>query len=557
MLAREQRVLAVRAQAHSTNVAFLKNKVVSALLLYALITALTALSLWREVSRRKTSQFDLIKQRDELEARVEERTRELKKFADTLRDREQQVRATFDAAAVGLAHVNPDGTWLRVNQELCRISGFSRKELEQMNFFDMAHPEDLDADRENMRSLLSGQISQFSVEKRHKHKHGHWVWVNLTSSLVRSARGDYFVFVVEDITQRKWGENALRESESRFKEMADAMPQIVWTAGPNGSFDYRNRRWYEFTGFPEKASADQVWKTILHPDDLPVWTAKWRSAIATGNDCQVPCRLWDRETSSHKWFLARAVATRDVFGDIVRWYGTCTDIDDHQRLSEELEKRVQERTSQLSQSIAEKETLLKEVHHRVKNNLQIVSSLLSMQLDTAFGDAADCLTQANQRVQSMALIHQQIYESPTLSDLDFSEYIEELAWQLFQTYCVDPERIQLEVDVQSVRLDLDQAIPCGLILNELVSNALKHAFPNSREGHVRIRLYPDSTGCVYFAVSDNGVGLPHDFAIGSGRSLGMHVTRILANQLGSELEISTGAETTFSIHFPYQTLLAA
>jgi PAS domain S-box-containing protein len=557
LLDRERLLLGERAATRRLGADLLKRMVVSALLLYALITALSATALWREISRRRSAQSELLKQRDDLETRVDERTRELKKFADTLRDREQQFRATFDAAAVGLAHVGPDGQLLRVNNELCRITGYSRKELEQMNFFDITHPDDVDAEREHARALVAGEVSQFVMEKRHRHRNGHWVWVNLTSSLVHATRGDYSVSVLEDITPRKWAEEALRDSEQRFKAMADAMPQIVWTATPHGNFDYRNRRWYEFTGCPAETHPDHIWKSILHPDDLALWTEKWRVAVLTGRACHLHCRLWDRESGTHKWFLARAVPTRNDDGEIVRWYGTCTDIDDHQKLSQELERRVEQRTSELRQSVAEKEILLKEVHHRVKNNLQIVSSLLTMQMETALGDAADCLLQANQRVQSMALIHQQIYESPTLSDIDFSEYIEELSWQLFQTYCVDPERIQLQVDVRPVRLDIDQAIPCGLILNELVSNALKHAFPGSRAGRVHIRLYPDSAGGVYFAVSDDGVGLPKDFQIGAGRSLGMHVARILANQLGSVLDISSGSETTFSIQFKAEIPLAA
>ena len=151
--------------------------------------------------------------------------------------------------------------------------------------------------------------------------------------------------------------------------------------------------------------------------------------------------------------------------------------------SQELELKVTERTQALRQLLVEKETLLKEVHHRVKNNLQVVGSLLSLQIGTE-GDspAAESLRDAYGRIHSMSVVHKQIYESETLADLDFGSYIQNLSGQIFQSYCTDASRIEMEVKTESMLLMIDEAIPCGLILNELISNALKHAFKDGRKG---------------------------------------------------------------------------
>ncbi|HVV46444.1 MAG TPA: sensor histidine kinase [Bryobacteraceae bacterium] len=191
--------------------------------------------------------------------------------------------------------------------------------------------------------------------------------------------------------------------------------------------------------------------------------------------------------------------------------------------------------------------LLKEVHHRVKNNLQVICSLLSMQIDSAAGAACvAALNDAYSRVQAISLIHEQIYQSESLSDLDFGEYVRALSQRLFATYCVDPERIGIELNVEPVRFDMQRATPCGLILSELFSNALKYAFPDGRSGLIRVSLRRVSAGRMELRVEDNGCGLPADLDWQTTPSLGMQVVRTLSRQLRAEVSVRSGpAGTSF------------
>jgi PAS domain S-box-containing protein len=202
-------------------------------------------------------------------------------------------------------------------------------------------------------------------------------------------------------------------------------------------------------------------------------------------------------------------------------------------------------------ALREKEALLKEIHHRVKNNLQVVSSLLGLQSRAVPDPEMRKMFQESQnRVYSMALLHETLYQSDNLSQIDFPEYIRQLADHLFRSYGVAAERIRLRTEVESLSLHLDAAIPCGLIINELVSNSLKYAFPEGRTGEIRIGLHGQADGMARLVVADNGVGLNSEVDWATTRSLGLRLVRSLAQQLGAEIEVRPEAGTEIKLLFP-------
>ena len=210
-------------------------------------------------------------------------------------------------------------------------------------------------------------------------------------------------------------------------------------------------------------------------------------------------------------------------------------------------KREEER---LKSSLREKEVLLKEIHHRVKNNLQIISSLLNLQSGHIRDPRAlEVFKEGQGRVRSMALIHEKLYQSDDLARVDFHEYISNLAAYLFRSYEVNSGAVTLNVESEDVLLGVDTAIPCGLIINELVSNSLKHAFPGGAGGSINIRLRPAGAERLTLAVSDDGVGLPPDFDVRNTPSLGLQLVNTLARRLGGEVEVARGAGAEFKITF--------
>lgn len=204
----------------------------------------------------------------------------------------------------------------------------------------------------------------------------------------------------------------------------------------------------------------------------------------------------------------------------------------------------------LAQSLAEKEILIQEVHHRVKNNLAVIASLLRLQASTMADERlAAALRESQHRVESMALIHEQLYSNGNLRQVDLACHAALLASNLFHSYGVDPARIACHVAVEPLLLGVDQAIPAGLILNELISNALKHAFPHGRSGSVTIEGSREK-GRIQVRVRDDGAGVPAGVDLVRPHSLGMQIIQILTRQLKGTFEVSCGRPAIFQISFP-------
>ena len=221
-----------------------------------------------------------------------------------------------------------------------------------------------------------------------------------------------------------------------------------------------------------------------------------------------------------------------------------------QRLN--LTRALESERDRLTCSLAEKEVLLTEVHHRIKNNLQVIASLLRLQTNTLEDERlARALLETQHRVESMALIHEQLYESKDLHELDLARHAVRLTRNLFQSYGIDPARIASRVTLEPTLLNVDQAIPVALILNELISNALKHAFPDGRTGLVSIEGGL-SDGQVVLEVRDDGVGIPAGVEPRRPNSLGLEIVNILTRQLKGTFELDRSQGTTFRVSFQEQ-----
>jgi len=204
----------------------------------------------------------------------------------------------------------------------------------------------------------------------------------------------------------------------------------------------------------------------------------------------------------------------------------------------------------LRASLHEKEILLKEIHHRVKNNMQVISSLLSLQSRHLTDKAAiEMFRESQQRIRSMALVHEKLYQSKDLSRIDFSKYIENLIMFLFHSYRVNSDQVRIQTEVQDVLLDINSAIPCGLIINELVMNALKHAFPGGRKGEITISLQASGDGTSILSVGDNGVGFPAGLDFHKTDTLGMQLVTMLVDQLDGTISMERKLGTRFEVVF--------
>jgi two-component sensor histidine kinase len=239
------------------------------------------------------------------------------------------------------------------------------------------------------------------------------------------------------------------------------------------------------------------------------------------------------------WVESRGVYLYDGDGNASRMLGVVMDITERKRVE-----------GQIKASLAEKEVLLKEIHHRVKNNLQVISSLVSLQADDSKNEAVcQGLKDVTYRLRSMALVHEKLYQSSDLAHIDFAEYTRSLLSYLWHTHGAFAADVRMTLDLGSVSLLVDTAVTCGLILNELAVNALQHAFQGRSDGEVKVSLHCGADRRIRLCVTDNGVGLPVGFDWRQTQSLGLRLVQMLSRQLDATAEVSSGDGTKFEIIF--------
>lgn len=303
---------------------------------------------------------------------------------------EQRFRITFENAAVGIAHVDLNGTWLMVNDRLCEIVGYSREELLTATFQDITYPDDLEADLHLMYQLLDGKIDTYSMEKRYIRKEGSIVWINLTVALARNSEGkpDYFISIVQDISDRKKAEAALKQSEEQFRMLANSIQNLAWMADSEGWIFWYNHRWYEYTGTTLEEMQGWGWQKVHHPDHVHRVLAFVENAWIKGEPFELtfPLRRHDGE---YRWFLARAYPVKNTEGKVERWIGTNTDIDEQKAAEETLEKLIALRTNELERSNDDLQQFAHVVSHDLKEpvrKIQIFGNILNKKFRTGLGD---------------------------------------------------------------------------------------------------------------------------------------------------------------------------
>lgn len=218
---------------------------------------------------------------------------------------------------------------------------------------------------------------------------------------------------------------------------------------------------------------------------------------------------------------------------------------------DDLEIKVQERTGELLAALQEKELLLREIHHRVKNNLQIISSLINLQISYIQDEKAiEFFRESQSRIKSISMVHEKLYQSKSLGTIEFGSYISNIVTNLFQTYGVAQNAIEYNLDLDNIKLNIETSIPCGLIITELVTNSIKHAFPteNGETGKIWIKLHPEAEKLT-LVVKDNGVGFPEDLHLEDTGSLGLQLVFLLINQIDGSIELNQENGAEFKIKF--------
>ena len=356
--------------------------------------------------------------------------------------------------------------------------------------------------------------------------------------------------LTEENKERRRVEAALRQSQAKFRALVEQIPAVTYTArlDDTGSTIYVSPQIETLLGFSteEWLANPDLWHQQLHPDDRERVTVEIIESQRTGEPFWSEYRLLTRD-GRLVWVQDEAMIIYDQQNNQPLFLqGVLFDISAHKHAEH-----------QIKASLQEKEVLLKEIHHRVKNNLQVISSLLRLQ-SGYINDPADLeiFTDSQNRVKSMALIHEKLYASENLSRVDFGEYTQELTKNLCHAQNTQARGLNLNIQVDEIFLDIDRAVPCGLIMNELVSNALKHAFPNGQSGDIWVELRINSNHHCTLRVADNGIGIPPELDIQDTDSLGLQLVDTLVDQLDGTIKLDRRGGTEFRIEFAAPTGLS-
>ncbi len=356
--------------------------------------------------------------------------------------------------------------------------------------------------------------------------------------------GERTASLQEELEERTRVERVLRESEERFRLLVEGVKDYaIFMLDTGGHIVSWNTGAERIKGYQAEEIIGQHFSCFYPKKDVENKKPEREFEIAT-TEGQFEEEGWRvRKDGSRFWASVLITALRDETGDLRGFSKVTRDISERRQAEEKIKA-----------SLKEKEVLLREIHHRVKNNMQVITSLLKLQ-SAHFKDQKylDMFNESQGRIKSMALVHEKLYQSGDLAQIDFNGYVKTLTNGLFRAHGVDPTKVRLEQNIENVSLGLDSAVPCGLIINELVSNSLKYAFPQDKGGKIWIGLRTINKDELELTVSDDGKGLPEDLDIRRTESLGLHLVTILAeDQLEGQIELNRDRGTRYNIQFKLQ-----
>ncbi len=482
-----------------------------------------------------------IQQLQETNRALENEIRERKKIESSLKEAEEQYRIVADFNYDWETWIDETGNnYYYVSPSCERITGYKAEEfLKDPQLLEkIIIPENQKKFKEHLDELSADNVVVEDIIFRITALDGEIRWIEHVCQPVFDENGNYRGRrgSNRDITEKKRAEDEIRQQYHFLQHLMDTIPYPLFYKDLNYTYIGCNQAFEEFLGLSKEKIIGKTVYDVLSKEQADKYHQKDKE-LFEGEDWQVyeaPVQYYD---GSQHIVLFNKTTFDDQEGDVAGLIGVMVDITE-----------LKNAENEIKESLREKEILLQEIHHRVKNNMQVISSLLRLQSDFVDEDIRGVLESSQNRVKSMALVHEKLYRSQSLSRIDMADYIQSLVSNLFYSYVTKKDQIKLIFEIEDIEFNIETAIPCGLILNELISNSLKYAFPSGRTGemYISLKLKEDNYELI---VKDDGIGLPEDLDFENVDSLGLQLVNSLITQLEGEIEVDKSWGTEFKITF--------
>ena len=445
-------------------------------------------------------------------------------------------RSLIEASLDPLFTIGADGKITDVNKATEKVTGFPRDELISTDFSDYFTEPDK-AKKGYQKVFKEGLVRDYPLEIQHQN--GHVTPVLYNASLYRDKSGNAVgVFAAaRDITYRLKIENALKESEIKYKSLFESNPDYTILSGLDGITLDVNVAAEKVIGFSKEELIGKHFSELkfFPEDEITLHGEKFSNLLKEKNVAPYESIIFDLN-SNLRWVITSLTL---ILEDNTPKYILIINSDITERKKNE---------NQIIKSLEEKEVLLREIHHRVKNNMQIISSLLNLQIQyVENSEVENILKESQGRVKSMVMVHEKLYQSPHFNNINFKEYLKKLVSDIFYSYGIKTGTIKYVLNIENINIAVETAIPLGLIINELVTNSLKYAFPKC-EGTIKIEL-KQLKEVFKLIVADNGIGLPKKINIYNTSTLGLQLVNNLVNQIDGQIELDRNNGTSFKITF--------
>lgn len=432
----------------------------------------------------------------------------------------------------------PSGLIVDMNESALKQLGYIRTEMLEMSITDVIQPSKLNKMTKLLINLLENDSDEAkNITTTFLKKSSSQIPVEISIGKVKFGNALYAVMVSRDVTERNEAQEALKQSEQKYRVLFESSPDIIALIDLECNIIDINKSIEHIIPYSKDELIGKTFTELgIFPENEFKDLKIVGKMIEDTNSTPLELKIADRNGKVHFVEAYTSLLRKDKYNSAIQIIGH--DITERKKAEK-----------QIKQSLKEKEVLLKEIHHRVKNNLQIISSLLNLQQNSIEGEESLVVFKESQnRIKSMALIHEKLYQSEDLTRIDFPEYIRSLVYHLFKSYAVDYSVIKSIINVEDILFDIDISIPCGLIINELMSNSLKYAFPDGKKGEIEIDLHLEGEKTI-LRISDNGIGLPKDLNIQNSDTLGLRLVNILVEQIDGKISLDNTDGTSFKIEF--------